>query len=64
MLYNEGNTTQFSNNFNKQKEREELIMKTLLGVTMIFVGMTRLATGGIVTGVLFTAWGIRILKKA
>ena len=40
------------------------MMNTLIGVTMIAVGLSRLATGGIVTGVLFTAWGIRILKKA
>ena len=39
------------------------MMNTLIGVTMIAVGLSRLATGGIITGVFFIAWGIRFLRK-
>jgi hypothetical protein len=40
------------------------MMNTLIGVTMIAVGLSRLATGGIITGIFFIAWGVRIVKKA
>lgn len=39
------------------------MMNTLIGVTMIAVGLSRILTGGFVTGTIFTLWGIRILKK-
>ena len=45
-------------------KQEENNMTTLLGFTMIMVGISRLATGGFLSGIIFTAWGIRILKKA
>lgn len=39
------------------------MMNTLIGLTMITVGLTRLTTGGIISGIFFIAWGVRILKK-